>query len=101
MDGVEDHGAILDRAADGPHTILRPREHHPAVAAHASEGWPERAEPTLPRGRHDRAGRLRADAERDAPGRRRRRWPGRRSTRAAAQVPRIVRAAAVPLNALS
>ena len=94
VDRVEDHRAIFDRAAERPDAVLRPRQHHSAVPRHSAERRTQRAEPALARRRHDRARRLRADAERDATRRRRRRWAGRRSARAAANVPRVVRAAA-------
>jgi hypothetical protein len=41
VDGVEDEGAVLDRAGNRPDLVHRPRQRHAAMAAYPAEGWPQ------------------------------------------------------------
>ena len=83
----------------GPVLSMLHDSHHPAVAADAAEGGPQRGQPAAPRRRHDRPLRLGADRERDARRRGGRSGARRRPARPLVEVPRVQGSAAVPLVA--
>ena len=98
-DRVEHDRAVFDSPAQRSDAILRPRERHRAVAAHAAECRSKTRDAADRRRAENRSARFRADAEGDASGGRRTRRSGRRSTRAFGRIPRIVGAATEPLIA--
>ena len=98
-DRVEDERAVLDRPAQRPEPILRPRQRHRAVAADAAEGRPQAGHAADRRRAQNRAAGFGADAERDATGGGRARRTGRRSARSLGRIPRAVGAPAEPLIA--
>ena len=100
VDRVEHHRAVFDGPADRADAVLRPGEHHAAVAAHAAERRAQRAQAASRDGETIEPDVSVPMPNATQPAAVAEDGPRRRAARTASDIPRIVRLSAEPLIAL-